>query len=85
MSLHDPTLEYCLQGSLVEYNFKGGAGATSVNNPGLHQTGLRCGDEQSPEAELEVVFSDDDKDLKDLMSATPVRYSERTAGRTYKY
>ena len=41
---------------------------------------------QSPKSEeLEVDLSDSEKNLKDLMKATPVRHSQRTVGKTFKY
>lgn len=73
------------QGQVIEDDFKGGAGAASVNNPGLHKTGMIYVDEQSPKAELEVDLSDGENNLKDLIKATPVRHSERTAGKSFKY
>jgi hypothetical protein len=73
------------QGQVVDYDFKGGAGAASVNKPGLQKTGMIYVDEQSPKAELEVDQSDGENNLKDSIKATPVRHSERTAGKTFKY
>ncbi|KAE8099917.1 hypothetical protein FH972_017861 [Carpinus fangiana] len=73
------------EGHVVEYDFKGGAGAASVNNPSLHKTGMIYVDEQSPKAELEVDLSDGENNLKDLIKATPVRHSERTAGKSFNF
>jgi hypothetical protein len=42
-------------------------------------------DERSPKAELEVDLSDGENNLKDPIKATPVRHSERTAGKSFKY
>ncbi|XP_062158328.1 DNA-binding protein RHL1 isoform X2 [Alnus glutinosa] len=73
------------EGQVVEYDFKGGAGAASVNKPGLQKTGMIYVDEQSPKAELEVDQSDGENNLKDSIKATPVRHSERTAGKTFNF
>lgn len=76
---------HCFQGQLIEYDFKGGAGAVSTNQPGLHKIGMGLVEEQSPKVEVEVDLSDGENILKDLTKVTPVRHSERTAGRTFKY
>ncbi|XP_059453019.1 DNA-binding protein RHL1 [Corylus avellana] len=73
------------EGHVVEYDFKGGAGAASVNKPGLHKTGMIYVDEHSPKAELEVDLSDGENNLKDPIKVTPVRHSERTAGKSFNF
>ncbi|KAG2664233.1 hypothetical protein I3760_16G071400 [Carya illinoinensis] len=73
------------EGQLIEYDFKGGAGAASTNQPGLHKTEIRLVEEQSPKVESEVDLSDGENMLKDFTKETPVRHSERTAGRTFNF
>lgn len=73
------------EGQLIEYDFKGGAGAASTNQPSLHKTEIRLVEEQSPKVEFEVDLSDGENMLKDFTEETPVRHSERTAGRTFNF
>ncbi|KAL5813581.1 hypothetical protein ACOSQ3_024344 [Xanthoceras sorbifolium] len=70
------------EGQDVEYDFKGGAGATAVDK-GVPTTGMKDLEEGSPEAQSEDEFSDVEKKLKDKMEVTPVRHSERTAGKRF--
>lgn len=71
------------EGQLVECDFKGGAGSTSlINKP----AGMTFVEPQSPKSEeLEVDLSDSEKNLKDLIKATPVRHSQRTAGKSFNF
>ncbi|XP_050255465.1 DNA-binding protein RHL1 isoform X1 [Quercus robur] len=71
------------EGQLVECDFKGGAGSTSlINKP----AGMTYVEPQSPiSEELEVDLSDSEKNLKDLIKATPVRHSQRTAGKSFNF
>lgn len=73
------------EGEVIESDFKGGAGAASVNKPDLHKSGMVYADEPSPKAEVEVDLSDDESNLKDAIEATPVRHSQRTAGRAFNF
>ncbi|KAK9265504.1 hypothetical protein L1049_005518 [Liquidambar formosana] len=73
------------EGQPVEYDFKGGAGATSENKQGVNKTEVKYLEEHSPKAEIEDDLSDGENNLKDLMKATPVRHSERTAGKKFKF
>lgn len=53
-----------------------------INKP----SGMTYEEQQSPKSEeLEVDLSDSEKNLKDLIKATPVRQSQRTVGKTFKY
>ncbi|KAL5746911.1 hypothetical protein ACOSQ2_024208 [Xanthoceras sorbifolium] len=70
------------EGQDVEYDFKGGAGATAVDK-GVPTAGMKDLEEGSPEAQSEDEFSDVEKKLKDKMEVTPVRHSERTAGKRF--
>ena len=84
ISFDDPHLKSpFFQGQLIECDFKGGAGSTSlINKP----SGMTYEEQQSPKSEeLEVDLSDSEKNLKDLIKATPVRQSQRTVGKTFKY
>lgn len=72
------------QGQEVEYDFKGGAGAASVIKQVVHKSSIKL-EEDSPETELENDLSDDKSSLKDLKETTPIRHSERTAGKTFKF
>lgn len=77
---------YQRQGQPVEYDFKGGAGAAPLNQQVVHKDdGTKYVEEESSETELENDLSDDKNNTKDLKEATPVRHSERTAGKTFKY
>lgn len=80
--IHISNLHF-FQGQLIECDFKGGAGSTSlINKP----AGMTYEEQQSPKSEeLEVDLSDSEKNLKDLIKATPVRQSQRTVGKTFKY
>ncbi|KAL4632906.1 hypothetical protein ACB092_04G084700 [Castanea dentata] len=71
------------EGQLIEYDFKGGAGSTSlINKP----AGMTYVEQQSPKSEeLEVDLSDSEKNIKDLIKATPARHSQRTAGKTFNF
>lgn len=71
------------QGQHTDYDFKGGAGSTSVNKQSNHKNEITSVDEHSPEAKLEDNLSDDGN--KDLIIGTPVRHSARTAGKQFKY
>ena len=84
ISFDDPHLKSpFFQGQLIECDFKGGAGSTSlINKP----SGMTYVEQQSPKSEeLEADLSDSEKNLKDLIKATPVRQSQRTVGKTFKY
>ncbi|KAH7550651.1 hypothetical protein JRO89_XS13G0238000 [Xanthoceras sorbifolium] len=72
------------EGQDVEYDFKGGAGATAVDK-GVPTAGMKDLEEGSPEAQSEDEFSDVEKKLKDKMEVTPVRHSERTAGKRFRF
>ncbi|KAJ4828754.1 hypothetical protein Tsubulata_035408, partial [Turnera subulata] len=71
----------------AEYDFKGGAGAATVNKQVVPPSrGAKYVEEDSPETELEDDdLSDDKDDVKVIEKATPTRHSERTAGKTFKF
>ncbi|KAJ9145729.1 hypothetical protein P3X46_028075 [Hevea brasiliensis] len=73
------------QGQQVEYDFKGGAGAASVNKEVVHKSGIKYVEIETPETELENDLSDDKNNLNDLMETAQTRHSERTAGKTFKF
>ncbi|CAL9018205.1 unnamed protein product [Prunus brigantina] len=62
----------------VKYDFKGGAGSTSANKQSDRKNETTYV-EHSPNVKVEDNVSDDGN--KDLMRATPVRHSARTAGK----
>ncbi|KAI5334362.1 hypothetical protein L3X38_024495 [Prunus dulcis] len=70
------------EGQHTEYDFKGGAGSTSANKQSDRKNETRYV-EHSPNVKVEDNVSDDGN--KDLMRATPVRHSARTAGKRLKY
>ncbi|XP_015581412.1 DNA-binding protein RHL1 isoform X2 [Ricinus communis] len=76
-----------LEGREVEYDFKGGAGAASalINKQVAHRSGMKYVEEESPDTELENDLLDEKSNLKDLKETTPVRHSERTTGKTFKF
>ncbi|KAL6280701.1 hypothetical protein ACE6H2_017582 [Prunus campanulata] len=75
----DPLSGMCwFQGQHAEYDFKGGAGSTSANKQSVHKNETTYVEEHSPNVKVEDNVSDDGN--KDLMRATPVRHSARTAG-----
>ncbi|VVA34634.1 PREDICTED: DNA-binding [Prunus dulcis] len=70
------------EGQHTEYDFKGGAGSTSANKQSDRKNETTYV-EHSPNVKVEDNVSDDGN--KDLMRATPVRHSARTAGKRFKY
>lgn len=73
------------QGKNSEYDFKGGVGAASVNKQGVFKSVMKDSEEKSIELESDDDISDVDLKCKDMMEVTPVRHSERTAGKRFKY
>ncbi|XP_050218432.1 DNA-binding protein RHL1 isoform X2 [Mercurialis annua] len=76
-----------VQGQQDVYDFKGGAGASAVvsatvNKQVVHRSGKKYVEEESPETELEDNSSDDKNDPKETK---PVRHSERTSTKTFKF
>ena len=79
----DPLSGICwFQGQHAEYDFKGGAGSTSANKQSDRKNETTYV-EHSPNVKVEDNVLDDGN--KDLMRATPVRHSARTAGKRFKY
>ncbi|KAA8541485.1 hypothetical protein F0562_025448 [Nyssa sinensis] len=86
------------EGQHAEFDFKGGAGATSEQKQGVNRTGTKCVEQKSPTTEIEDDLSDGQnnvevmievtprgKTLKDLIEVTPTRHSERTAGKRFNF
>ncbi|OAY58942.1 DNA-binding protein RHL1 isoform X2 [Manihot esculenta] len=73
------------QGQEDEYDFKGGAGAASVNKQVVHKSGFKYVEDESPDTELENDLSDDKNNLKDMKETAQIRHSGRTAGKTFKF
>ncbi|KAL6281793.1 hypothetical protein ACE6H2_018674 [Prunus campanulata] len=70
------------EGQHAEYDFKGGAGSTSANKQSDRKNETTCV-EHSPNVNIEDNVLDDGS--KDLMRATPVRHSARTAGKRFNF
>ncbi|PSS08341.1 DNA-binding protein [Actinidia chinensis var. chinensis] len=68
-----------------EYDFKGGAGAASEMKQGVNKSGLKYVEQESPKTDLEDDSSDGQNNLLDLPQVTPVRHSERTAGKRFNF
>uniref|UniRef100_A0A6N2ND50 DNA-binding protein RHL1 n=1 Tax=Salix viminalis TaxID=40686 RepID=A0A6N2ND50_SALVM len=74
------------EGKGVECDFKGGAGAGSVNKQVVQKSGgTKYVKEESPETELDDDLSDDNNDFKELKETTPIRQSARTSGKKFKF
>ncbi|KAJ4713682.1 DNA-binding RHL1-like protein [Melia azedarach] len=73
------------EGQQLEYEFKGGAGEASVNKQVFPKMEMQDFKEQSPETESEDEFSDVEKKLKEKMEVTPIRHSERTSGKKFRF
>ncbi|XP_040931144.1 DNA-binding protein RHL1 isoform X7 [Gossypium hirsutum] len=73
------------EGQQMEYDFKGGAGVTSINKQGIPRTEMKQADTESLDTESEDALSDDESNLKVKMEATPTRHSARNAGKRFKF
>uniref|UniRef100_A0A2P2LD76 DNA-binding protein RHL1 n=1 Tax=Rhizophora mucronata TaxID=61149 RepID=A0A2P2LD76_RHIMU len=73
------------EGQCVDCDFQGGAGAASINKEVIQKSGRRHVEDESLETEIEDESSDDHSNSKDVKEAVPVRQSERTASKTFKY
>ncbi|RWR90412.1 DNA-binding protein RHL1 isoform X1 [Cinnamomum micranthum f. kanehirae] len=78
------------EGKHSDYDFKGGAGAVSVEKPTVSKPRKEYVESPSPDTELKDDVSDDSglltgKAENDAMETTPVRQSARTAGKVLKY
>lgn len=67
------------------YDFKGGAGAPSETKQRVSKVGLNYVEQESPKTDLEDDLSDSQNNFEDLTEVTPVRHSERTAGKRFEY
>ncbi|CAN1180312.1 DNA-binding protein RHL1 [Linum perenne] len=65
----------------ADCDFQGGAGAEAMNKKVVNTNVAKDADEDSSESEL-VKYESDGMDLKEV---TPVRHSERTAGRKFRF
>ncbi|KAJ8771939.1 hypothetical protein K2173_027116 [Erythroxylum novogranatense] len=74
-----------VEGQSVDWDFKAGAGAELVDKQFVHRSGKKYVEEESPEPVLKNEALDDGSNLKGLMETTPLRHSERTAGKTFKF
>lgn len=79
------------EGQSVEYDFKGGAGMASDSKQGVSKPEMKYVELQSPKPELEDDLSGEDS-LKEVVEmtpkdveVTPVRHSQRTAGKTFNF
>uniref|UniRef100_A0A5B7CAR4 Putative DNA-binding protein RHL1 n=1 Tax=Davidia involucrata TaxID=16924 RepID=A0A5B7CAR4_DAVIN len=72
------------EGQHAEFDFKGGAGATSEQKQGVNRTATKGVEQKSPKTEIEDL-SDGQNNVKDVIEVTPTRHSERTAGKTFKF
>ncbi|KAI9087822.1 hypothetical protein K1719_030152 [Acacia pycnantha] len=73
------------EGLPAEYDFKGGAGAASVVNQGVPQNRVQCAEKQSPMTPTEDDLLDSENNTKDTEDVIPVRRSERTPRKSYKF
>lgn len=73
------------QGQQAEYDFKGGAGAASEVNQGFPKTRIQLAEQDSPKTPIEDDLSGSESNSKDTREVVPVRHSERTTGKAYKY
>ncbi|KAK4428190.1 DNA-binding protein RHL1 [Sesamum alatum] len=69
----------------VEYDFKGGVGATRDSKLGSGKSASKCLEPESPEVCVDNDFTDSPNDYKELAEVTPTRQSARTAGRTFNF
>lgn len=60
-------------------------GAASVNKQGVFKSVMKDSEEEPIELESEDDISDVEMKFKDKMEVTPVRHSERTAGKRFMY
>lgn len=75
------------RGQCPEYDFQGGAGSMSEKKGGSNKpdSGIRYAKEVSPIDGVEDDSLDDQNDMKVVMQTTPVRHSERTAGKKFNF
>ncbi|XAR55215.1 hypothetical protein NMG60_11035225 [Bertholletia excelsa] len=69
----------------TDYDFKGGAGVASEKKQEINKPGLEYFEQQSSKTDLDGDSSDCENILKGLPQLTPVRHSERTAGKRFKF
>ncbi|THF95860.1 hypothetical protein TEA_024511 [Camellia sinensis var. sinensis] len=69
----------------AEIDFKSGAGAASEIKQGVNNSGLKYVEQESPKTDLEDGSSECQNNLEDLPDVTPIRHSERTAGKRFQY
>ncbi|CAN0891412.1 DNA-binding protein RHL1 [Linum grandiflorum] len=70
-----------IQEQKADYDFQGGAGAEPMSKKVVNTNVAKDVEEDPPESELEK-YGSDDMVLKEV---TPVRHSERTAGRRFRF
>lgn len=69
----------------AEIDFKSGAGAASEIKQGVNNSGLKYIEQESPKTDLEDGSSECQNNLEDLPDVTPIRHSERTAGKRFHF
>ncbi|CAL5362748.1 unnamed protein product [Camellia sinensis] len=69
----------------AEIDFKSGAGAASEIKQGVNNSGLKYVEQESPKTDLEDGSSECQNNLEDLPDVTPIRHSERTAGKRFHF
>ncbi|XP_015067410.1 DNA-binding protein RHL1 isoform X1 [Solanum pennellii] len=77
--------ELNVQQEKLEYDFKGGAGATCVKKRSTSECGVKHVEQQSPEYEQEELLSESQNDSKDFIELTPSRRSARAAGKKFNF
>ncbi|KAL8130297.1 hypothetical protein V2J09_019452 [Rumex salicifolius] len=68
-----------------DYDFQGGAGSTFVENKSYSKVKKKSAEDECAEAEMEAQSPAREEDMKKPLDATPVRHSERTAGKKFKF
>ncbi|KAM1186964.1 hypothetical protein ACFX13_016292 [Malus domestica] len=71
------------EGQHSEFDFQGGAGSTSAKKQSDSKNETTYVEEYSPHNKVEDNLSDEENN--ELMKATPVRHSARTAGKKFKF
>lgn len=68
----------------MEHDFNGGAAGSSIDKSVVNKTGRKHKEKGSPETELKEEASDDADKLIEPTEVTPVRHSERNAGKKFR-
>lgn len=76
------------QGNYSEVDFQGGAGAGAMRNKEVKKVITKSTDESLPESpldDMETESSEGTQNTTDMTNITPVRHSERTAGKKFRF